>query len=216
MLRAPRHGLCARSVRYASASEPYFSTTIGRTPALIVKSQRGFSLIEIAIVIVITGSLLGTVIKGQELITSSRVRNVAAQLEGVKIAYLGFQDRYRALPGDYSGALAATNLPGPAGSPTLGCANLVTCANGKIDDTNDNESILAWHQLARAGFLVGNYDGLGTVSSATNAPTNPFGGYLQLIFDNVYSDVCRAGAGTEYQNRRQYSISARCRTGSEA
>jgi hypothetical protein len=85
--------------------------------------------------------------------------------------------------------LAATNLPGPAGSPTLGCANLVTYANGKIDDTNDNESILAWHQLARAGFLIGNYDGLGTVSSATNAPTNPFGGYLQLIFDNVYSDV---------------------------
>ena len=147
MLCASRH-VCAGSVRYASASDPYFSTTIGRTPALIVKSQRGFSLIEIAIVIVITGSLLGTVIKGQELITSSRVRNVAAQLEGVKIAYLGFQDRYRALPGDYSGALAATNLPGPAGSPTLGCANLVTCANGKIDDTNDNESILAWHQLA--------------------------------------------------------------------
>jgi len=92
MLCASRH-VCAGSVRYASASEPYFSTTIGRTPALIVKSQRGFSLIEIAIVIVITGSLLGTVIKGQELITSSRVRNVAAQLEGVKIAYLGFQDR---------------------------------------------------------------------------------------------------------------------------
>ena len=80
------------SVKYASASEPHFSTTIGGTPALIVKN-RGFSLIEIGVVIVITGSLLGTVIKGQELITSSRVRNVAAQLEGVKIAYLGFQDR---------------------------------------------------------------------------------------------------------------------------
>ena len=72
-----------------------------------MRTQTGFTLIEIAIVVVIIGLLLGGVLKGQELITAARVRNLAAQLDGVKIAYLGFQDRYRALPGDYSNAAAA-------------------------------------------------------------------------------------------------------------
>ena len=52
--------------------------------------------------LVIIGLLLGGVLKGQELITSARVRNLISQQDGVKAAYFGFLDRYRALPGDYS------------------------------------------------------------------------------------------------------------------
>ena len=159
-----------------------------------MRKQNGFTLIEIAIVLVIIGLLLGGVLKGQELITAARVRNLAAQLDGVKIAYLGFQDRYRALPGDYPVAAANANIPGPAGNPTNGCA-AANCSNGKIDDAVENESILAWHQLARAGFIIGSYDGVGAAPTATNTPTNPFSGYLQIIFDNAYSDVAApAGA----------------------
>ena len=49
--------------------------------------------------------LLGGVLKGQELITSARVRNMISQQDGIKAAYFGFLDRYRALPGDYSAAV---------------------------------------------------------------------------------------------------------------
>ena len=156
-----------------------------------MRKQQGFTLIEIAIVLVIIGLLLGGVLKGQELITAARVRNLAAQLDGVKIAYLGFQDRYRALPGDYVSTSAAANIPGAGGAATLGCtAANATCQNGKIDDTGgDTESILAWHQLSRAGFITGNYDGAGTTPTATNNPTNAFSGYLQLINDIVYLDA---------------------------
>ena len=66
--------------------------------------QRGFTLIEIAIVLVIIGLLLGGVLKGQELITSARVRNLISAQDGVKAAFFGFQDRFRAFPGDYSQA----------------------------------------------------------------------------------------------------------------
>ena len=66
-----------------------------------MRKQTGFTLIEIAIVLVIVGLLLGGVLKGQELITSARVRNMISQQDGIKAAYYGFQDRYRALPGDY-------------------------------------------------------------------------------------------------------------------
>jgi len=65
---------------------------------------RGFTLIEIAIVLVIIGLLLGGVLKGQELITGARVRNMISQQDGIKAAFFGFQDRYRALPGGYAAA----------------------------------------------------------------------------------------------------------------
>lgn len=77
-----------------------------------MKRQQGFTLIEIAIVLVIIGLLLGGVLKGQELITSARVRNVISTQDGIKAAYFGFLDRYRALPGDYNAAIA--NIPGCA------------------------------------------------------------------------------------------------------
>jgi len=97
-------------------------------------------------------------------------------------------DRYRAQPGDYANAAAAANIPGSPGNPTRGCT-LANCGNGRIDDAVENESILAWHQLARAGFIIGSYDGIGAVPTPTNTPTNPFSGYLQIIYDNAYSDV---------------------------
>ncbi|MGH8666856.1 MAG: prepilin-type N-terminal cleavage/methylation domain-containing protein, partial [Burkholderiales bacterium] len=81
--------------------------------------QRGFTLIEIAIVLVIIGLLLGGVLKGQELITSARVRNLIAQQDGIKAAFFGFQDRFRSMPGDYATA-----------STTLKCPSGTTCLNG--------------------------------------------------------------------------------------
>jgi prepilin-type N-terminal cleavage/methylation domain-containing protein len=63
-------------------------------------AQGGFTLVEIAIVLVIIGLLLGGILKGQELITSARVRNLADQASAVQAAYYGFVDRYHAIPGD--------------------------------------------------------------------------------------------------------------------
>ena len=69
-----------------------------------LRKQQGFTLIEIAIVLVIIGLLLGGILQGQSLINSARVRNLISQVDGVKAAFYGFQDRYRALPGDFSQA----------------------------------------------------------------------------------------------------------------
>ena len=138
--------------------------------------QRGFTLIEIAIVLVIIGLLLGGVLKGQELITSARVRNLISQQDGIKAAYYGFQDRYRALPGDY--AAAASNLGG-------GGAIQAGNGNGQIDDASTVESILAWDHLTRAGFLNGSY-AYATTMTDTSTPKNPYGRHIQIVYDANY------------------------------
>ena len=149
------------------------------------KRQQGFTLIEIAIVLVIIGLLLGGVLKGQELIQNARVRNVIAQQDGVKAAFFGFQDRYRGLPGDYTGA--AANIPN-AGT---------TCVGDGDSLIETGESICAWYHLSRAGFITGNYTGVGTTANTANSPSNPFGGLMQLIFDPTYADT---GTATNVHN----------------
>src|SRR5215831_882779 len=68
--------------------------------SVMKKAQAGFTLVEIAIVLVIIGLLLGGILKGQEMITQAKIKNVMADMTGVSAAMYGYQDRYRALPGD--------------------------------------------------------------------------------------------------------------------
>lgn len=147
------------------------------------KHQQGFTLIEIAIVLVIIGLLLGGVLKGQELIQNARVRNVIAQQDGVKAAFFGFQDRYRGIAGDYLAASATANIPGAGASSCGGDGD------GLIEPatTGTSEDICAWYHLSRAGFITGNYSGSGFAATTANSPANPFGGLMQIVWDDVYS-----------------------------
>jgi len=150
-----------------------------------MKKQQGFTLIEIAIVLVIIGLLLGGVLKGQELITSARVRNIISQQDGVKAAFFGFVDRYRAYPGDYLVASAQANIPG-CGSCSGGNGNGQITANGVSGATTD-EQIAVWEHLSRSGFVNGSYSYAAAPETTASAPSNPYGRYLQLIYDAQYA-----------------------------
>ncbi len=137
------------------------------------KQQSGFTLVEIAIVLVIIGLLLGGILKGQELINSAKVKSYAQDFRTVQAALYGYQDRFKAIPGDH--ASAATSLTGATNATTGGAVG-----NGQIDGewnsaTNTDESCLAWQHLRLAGFLAGNT----TVNCAAGndyTPKNPDGG----------------------------------------
>src|SRR5256885_4222561 len=62
-------------------------------------TEAGFTLVEIAIVLVIIGLLLGGILKGQEMITQAKIKNVINDFNGITVAVTSYQDRYRALPG---------------------------------------------------------------------------------------------------------------------
>ena len=145
--------------------------------------QNGFTLIEIAIVLVIIGLLLGGVLKGQELITGARVRNLASQQDGVKAAYFGFLDRYRALPGDY--ASATTNITFPA--PPAACGGGNGNGNGQIQSAANQEHLLVWQHLTAAGFINGTYTCAAGAATTGTSPANPYGGLLDMQFDAVYA-----------------------------
>src|SRR3954463_16541474 len=69
-----------------------------------MKAQAGFTLVEIAIVLVIIGLLLGGILKGQEMITQAKIKNVINDFNGLSAAVNSYRDRYRMLPGDDNGA----------------------------------------------------------------------------------------------------------------
>ncbi len=142
------------------------------------RNQRGFTLVEIAIVLVIIGLLLGGVLKGQEMITNAKVRNMADQGSGVKAAFYAFQDRYRSLPGDYLAATAIQNIAGVTAGGN---------GNSRIDTSTERG--LVWQHLAAAGFVTGNYNGAavaagnaGWLCTTASCPTNAFGGTMILSF----------------------------------
>ncbi len=148
-----------------------------------MQRQQGFTLIEIAIVLVIIGLLLGGVLKGQELITSARVRNMISTQDGIKAAYFGFLDRFRALPGDYTAA--ATNITGVASTNNGNGNGRVETGLTATATVVAEEHILVWEHLSKAGFINGTYTYAATASNTTS-PTNPYGVYMQLIYDGIY------------------------------
>jgi len=149
------------------------------------RRQAGFTLVEMAIVLVIIGLLLGGILKGQELITSARVRNIADQNSGVQAAYYGFIDRYRQVPGDWSQSNAVQAIPG-----VLTGGN----ANGRLDAVGGNdyvEALALWEHLSKSRFIQGNFVGGSAQPNQDDtdkAPRNAFNGFLMLYRSSDYFD----------------------------
>ena len=153
------------------------------------KMQSGFTLVEIAIVLVIIGLLLGGVLKGQELVNNAKVKNLANDFRGISSFVYAYQDRFRALPGD--DAAANTHLNGgtvaaPAVAANLGNARI----NGNWNSAAAaDESYLFWQHVRLAGLATGTTN----TAAADYRPRNSEGGLI-----GVTSDAVLTAPGTPY------------------
>src|SRR6202162_2922529 len=112
------------------------------------RNQSGFTLIEIAIVLVIIGLLLGCVLKDQELINSAKVKNLATDFKNIPVFIYGYQDKFKALPGDDIAAVAhvAATANGDGNGVIGGAWNSITATD---------ESYLFWQHVRLAGLAPG-------------------------------------------------------------
>jgi len=136
-------------------------------------SQKGFTLVEIAIVLVIIGLLLGGVLKGQELITQAKIKNIANDFNGMSAAVYGYQDRYKKFPGDDNDAKTRWPTTEPGGGNArvgaAGVAAVLDCAGAAAGE----ENCLFWQHLRFSGFVGGD-------TASVLSPQNATGGILQV------------------------------------
>ncbi len=134
-------------------------------------SERGFTLVELSIVLVIIGLLIGAVLKGQELIESARLKSLMTQMNSYKTATQIFQDRYGALPGDFD---EAQDILGASSGGDR---------DGEIDgDGFEGEGRAYFEHLLRAELISG-------VTLDDPIPESKAGnGRIQVVFVDVGGD----------------------------
>ncbi len=157
----------------------------------LARRQSGFTLIEIAIVLVIIGLLLGGILKGQELINSARVKNLSTDFRNVPVFIYGYQDKFRALPGD---DIAATTHVGA--SATNGDGDGVI--EGDWDDAltaPPTESFLFWQHVRMAGLAPGPTSTAATDYQQRNAVGGVVGIQSTAPFTNITGTyfICSGG-----------------------
>ena len=141
------------------------------------RSEGGFTLVEIAIVIVIIGLLIGGVLKGQAMIEGAKSKRVVKQADEVRTAIMAFYDKYGAYPGDEDSALF------PPGTDAEGDGD------GQIETNAEQYEV--WADLALAGLISGSYDG------TSDLPNHAFGDVVQVYWVNP-------GTGYNHFIRFQY------------
>lgn len=121
--------------------------------------RRGFSLVELSIVLVILGLLIGGILAGQSLVRASELRSVSSDLQKLQTGIYAYRDKYLALPGDHDNAFAFFGTA--CATTALNCNGN---ANGIIGDTINGgqfgEAFRALQEMALAGIIEGNYSGV--------------------------------------------------------
>jgi prepilin-type N-terminal cleavage/methylation domain-containing protein len=160
--------------------------------------QSGFTLVEIAIVLVIIGLLLGGVLKGQELINSAKVKNFAGDIRNISTFIYAYQDRFRALPGDdpradtnFTGGVLATSPAAAAcgGAACRGNARINGAWNSAtVQPAGGDETALFWQHVRLAGLASGSS---ALPADATPGdiyyPRNADGGRIGVTGDAVWT-----------------------------
>jgi prepilin-type N-terminal cleavage/methylation domain-containing protein len=161
-------------------------------------AKQAFSLVELSIVLVILGLLIGGILSGQSLIRASELRAVTTESMRYTAAVQTFRDKYFAIPGDFSKATSFWGDQGAGGcidNSATASVSTGTCdgdGNGYVYTNagagNTAELFQFWRQLAFAGLIEGTYTGV----------AGPGGGEDTLVGTNAPKSKLNNGGWTAY------------------
>lgn len=151
-----------------------------------LNKQSGFTLVELAIVMIIIGLLIGGVLKGQQLIENAKVNSAISTLQGFHAAQIMFRDTYGAWPGDLRNAESRLRGCTPANDCASGNGDSIIGQHftdfgpgGEIPDFNtggvgsaNQENTQYWKHLALADLITGVNAGADTTDPVWGE-TNP-------------------------------------------
>jgi prepilin-type N-terminal cleavage/methylation domain-containing protein len=135
-----------------------------------MKQAKGFTLIEISIVLVIIALILGTVlVRSDILIGSAKANSTVSLLKDLTGALSEFKSRYHYLPGDLPSA--STEFPAIVAGTECDKGN----GNGLINDVTTPEIKCVAEHLVQAGLIKGDKRGnaLNGIYSPYSFATNP-------------------------------------------
>ncbi|MBF0181827.1 MAG: type II secretion system protein [Magnetococcales bacterium] len=166
--------------------------------------QAGFSLIEIAIVLVIIGLLIGGVLKGQTMVKNSKIKRMATDTTSVQGAVNSYMDSYWNLPGDDAGSATRWGTAAVAGDGDGIIEGLFepTAAN-RVANAPASETALAWNHLYCENLVKGTC--VGNAATTITFPMNSLGGLIGIadgrnsgFLGLTQKMVCLRGISTEY------------------
>lgn len=162
-----------------------------------MKRQQGFTLVELAIVLMIIGLLIGGVLRGQELMNNARISTTVQQVIAYEGAVTTFRDAYSQTPGDMPNATA--RIPGCTAANRcvdgdgngilavrqvgIGLMNLQTGAA-----MPNAETTMFWKELAMAHLITGinpSADPAAPVIGVTHPAAKIAGGFMVVFGQHV-------------------------------
>lgn len=177
--------------------------------------EKGFTLVELSIVMIIIGLLIGGILKGQELIANARLASAVSKVKAIDAALNTFRDSYNGLPGDLtsnrlpnctSGTVCAATRSGTGGTAGDGFIGAPTSTGAA--QTYQTENVMAWAQLAAVDLIGGVSNVASTnIESGVTVPSADIPGQLYIGREvSTASPIGYAGTGATAARAGHYIL----------
>lgn len=168
----------------------------------MMNKQNGFTLVELAIALMVIGLLIGGVLKGQELIENARITQIARQIKAYEAAVTIFKGQYNTLPGDMKRPQSRLTNCDTDPCQLTGNGDRMIGSN-ETAGTDLHEGVNFWIHMDRAGLISGTNEEIAPMNVwfKRASPMNAFDGYTTLRW------ISSAGAWSAGMKAHRYTVS---------